>query len=136
MFPISEKKCKIFSGIFALNFCEFWHIFSCQKLAFLFPTKNCRPLLFMVPHCCMSHEERRKLAELGRKTFFLFFWRSTSNRRKRCLYQRNDLFFEITLKLDKKIRKFFSTYRGRLKSCGIFTLSLEHLHYFRHFCRR
>ena len=69
VFPISAKKCKkckIFSGIFALKFCEFRHFFSCQKPVFLFATKNRRQLWFT------RLEARRKLAEFRRRTFF--FW--------------------------------------------------------------
>ena len=40
VFPISAKKCEIFSGILALKFCEFWRFFSRQKPAFLFPAKT------------------------------------------------------------------------------------------------
>ena len=106
VFPISAKKCKIFSGIFALKFCKFWRFFSCQKAEFLFPAKNRRQLWFMAPHSGMSHKSRRKLAELKGKTFFLEI-----NKIDRCLRQRDDLFFfffffEITLKPDKKGENF------------------------------
>ena len=93
VFPTSAKKCKNFSGSFALIFCEFRCFFSHQKSAFLFPTKNRRQLRITAPRSCMSHEVCRKLAELRRRTFFfeistksekkmppsarwLFFWRS------------------------------------------------------------
>ena len=53
MFLMSAKKCEkyeIFSGIFALNFCEVRRFFSRQKPAFLFPTENRRQLRFVAPH--------------------------------------------------------------------------------------
>ena len=59
----------------------------------------------MAPHSRMSHEERRKLAELRQRTFF---------------------FLEGHIETGQKDEKLF----------GIFTLSLECLHYFRHFRRR
>ena len=105
--------------------------------AFLFPAKSRRQLRYPAPRSCMLHEACRKLAELRRRTFFSL--RSTQNQSKRCLCQRDNLFcfvLEITLKPDKKMRKFFSTDRGRLMSCGIFTLGLARTHYFRHFCRK
>ena len=73
VFPISAKKCKIFSGIFALKFCEFRRFFSRQKSAFLFPAKNRRQLWFTASCSGMSHKLRRKLAELRQRTFFFFF---------------------------------------------------------------
>ena len=109
VFPISVKKCekcKIFSGIFALKFCELWRFFSRQKPAFLFPAKNRRQPRFTAPCCGMSQKSRRKVAELRRRTFFSFFF-----------------FLEITFKPDENDEKIF----------GIFTLSLECSHYFRHF---
>ena len=70
VFPISAKKCEIFSSILALKFCEFRRFFSRQKMAFLFPAKNRRQLQFTAPRSSMSHEAHRKLAELRRRTFF------------------------------------------------------------------
>ena len=60
VFPISTKKCEIFSGIFALKFCEFRHF------CFLLKT------LLTVPRSVMSQKSRRKVAELRRSTFFFF----------------------------------------------------------------
>ena len=45
-------------------------------------------------------------------------------------------FFGDHNKSGQKDEKIFSTDGGRLKSCGIFTLSSERSHYFRHFRRR
>ena len=70
VFPINAKKCEIFSGIFALKFCEFRRFFSRQKPAFLFPAKNRRQLRFTASCSGMSHKLRRKLAELRQRTFF------------------------------------------------------------------
>ena len=72
VFPISTKKCEIFFGIFALKFCKFRRFFSRQKPAFLFPAKNRRQLRFTAPCSGISHKSRRKVAELGQKTFFFF----------------------------------------------------------------
>ena len=75
VFPISAKKCEkceIFSGIFALKFCEFRRFFSRQKPAFLFPAKNRRQPRFTAPPSGMSQKSRRKVAEIRRRTFFFF----------------------------------------------------------------
>ena len=73
VFPISAKKCEkceIFSGIFALKFCEFPRFFSRQKPAFLFPAKNRRQPRFTAFRSGMSQKSRRKVGELRRRTFF------------------------------------------------------------------
>ena len=75
VFPISTKKCEkceIVSSIFALKFCEFRRFFSHLKPAYLCPAKNRRQLQFTAPRSRMSHEARRKLAELRRRTSFFF----------------------------------------------------------------
>ena len=130
MFPISAKKCekcKIFSGIFALKFCKFRRFFSCQKPAFLFPTKNCRQLRFTMPRFGIYVAQIAEKSCRTQSKDLFFFWRSTLNWRKRCLHRRDDFFFfEITLKPDKNDEEIFD----------IFTLSLERSNYFRHFRRR
>ena len=76
VFPISAKKCEkceIFSGIFALKFCEFRRFFSRQKPAFLFSAKNLRQPRVTAPRSGMSQKSRRKVAELRPRTFFFFF---------------------------------------------------------------
>ena len=81
----------------------------------------------MAPRSCMSHEAHRKLAELRRSIFF-FFRDQLKIRKKDAFVSMMTFFFEITFKPDKKTRKIFSTNRGRLNSCSIFTLSLAHSH--------
>ena len=71
--PYKRKKIEIFSGIFALKFCEFWHFFSRQKPALLFPAQNHRQPRFTAPHSGMSQKSRRKVAEIRRRTLFFFF---------------------------------------------------------------
>ena len=72
----------------------------------------------------MLHKARRKFAELRRRTFFFFFVGGGDHHE---IGEKDaPFFFEITLKPDKKDEKLF----------GIFTLSLERLHHFRHFRRR
>ena len=85
VFPISAKKCEkceIFSGIFALKFCEFRRFFSRQKPAFLFPAKNLRQPRFTAPRSGMSQKSRRKVAELRRRPFFFFFFFLSGEQRK------------------------------------------------------
>ena len=128
--PVSAKKCEkceIFSGVFALKFWEFRRFFSHQKPAFLFLAKNLRQLRFTAPHSGMSRKSRRKVAEFRQRTFFF------EDQHK---IEEKDasmgaltfffFFFEIKLKPDKSEVKIF----------GIFRLSLERSHYFRHFRRR
>ena len=130
MFPISAKKCEIFSGIFALKFCEFQRFFSRQKPAFLFPAKNLRQSRFTTPRSGMSQKSRRKVAELRQRTFFFFFGEQRQTGEKNASIGVMTFFFffflEITFKPDKNDEKIF----------GIFTFSLERSHYFRHFRRR
>ena len=75
MFPISSKKCKIFFGIFALNFYEVWH--------FYFQTKTGIFVSCQKPQTAHTHEAHRKVADLrykkklppsARWPFFFFFW--------------------------------------------------------------
>ena len=76
MFPISAKKCEIFSDIFTLNFCEVRRFFSRQKLAFLFPVENRRQLQFTTPRPYLLHEASRILGYLQisqTNDFFFFF---------------------------------------------------------------
>ena len=129
--PMSAKKCKIFSGIYALKFCEFRRFFSCQKPAFLFLVKNHRKLRFAACRSGMSHKSQRKLAKLRQRTFFYFYFIFFGDQHKiggkdASVGAMTFFFLEITLKPDKKDKKIF----------GIFTLSLEQSHYFRHFRRR
>ena len=130
MFPISAKKCEkceIFSGIFALKFCEFWRFFSCQKPAFFFPPKtvDSRGSRRLALVCRRNREE--KLQKLDEGPFFLFGDQHEIGEKDAFIGVMTFFFFlEITFKPDKSDEKIF----------GIFTLSLECSHYFRHFRRR
>ena len=128
VFPISAKKCnkcEIFSGIFALKFCEFRRFFSRQKPAFLFPAKNRRQLQFTAPRSGMSQKSRRKVAELRRRTYFFFF------------------FLENNIKSEKKMPPsawwpfffFLRSHWNRTKMMRKFS-AFSRLHYFQHFRRR
>ena len=64
VFPISAKKCEIFSGIFALKFCEFRRFFSRQKPAILFPPKKRR---FFFPPKTIDSCSSRRLALVCRR---------------------------------------------------------------------
>ena len=116
------KKCEIFSGIFALKFCEFRRFFSRQKPAFLFPAKNLRQPRFTAPRSGMSQKSRRKVAELRRRTFFFFFFfgeqRKIGEKNASIGVMTFFFFLEITFKPDKNDEKIF----------GIFTLILERSH--------
>ena len=68
VFPISAKKCEIFSGIFALKFCEFRRFFSRQKPAFLFPAKNLRQPRFTYGASLWY------VAEIAEKKLLFFFF--------------------------------------------------------------
>ena len=72
----------------------------------------------------MSQKSRRKVAELRRRIFF--FGDQHKIGEKDASIGMMTFFLEITLKPDKNDEKIF----------GIFTLSLERSHYFRHFRRR
>ena len=131
MFPISAKKCEeceIFSGIFTLKFCEFRRFFSRQKPAFLFPAKNGRQPRFTAPRSGMLQKSRRKVTELRRKTFFFFFGDQHKSGEKDASIDVMTFFFLFWRSHlnQTKMMSFF----------GIFTLSLERSHYFRHFRRR
>ena len=73
----------------------------------------------------MTQKLRRKVAELRRKTFF-FGDQHKIGEKDASIGVMTFFFFKITLKPDKIDQKIF----------GIFTLSLERSHYFRHFCKR
>ena len=124
MFPVSAKKCekcKIHSGIFALNFCEVRRFFSCQKPAFLFSVENRRQLWFMVPRPYLLHKACRTLGYLWISQTDAFF------------FSGNDIERENKMPLKPKLeQKIVTTDQERLKSSGIFTLSSECSHHFRH----
>ena len=123
--PYKRKKVRNFFWHFCTEILRILAFFLPPKTGIFVSAKNRRQLRFTAACSGMSHKSRRKLAELRRRTFFFFINRKSE---KKCLHQRDDLFFflEITMKPNKKDEKNFS----------IFTLSLERLHYFQHFRRR
>ena len=108
VFPISAKKCEIFSGILALNYCEFRRFFSRQKLAFLFPAINLRQPRFTAPHSGMSRKSRRKVAEL--KTFFFGDQRKIGEKNASIGVMTFFFFLEIAFKPEKNDEKIWPKY--------------------------
>ena len=92
-----------FSSIFALKFCEFRCFFSRRKPAFLFTAKNQRQLRFMAPRSYMSHEVRKKLAELRRRTFFFADQIKTG--------QKNEKNFQPRSRTPQELRHFHIEFR-------------------------
>ena len=130
--PYKRKKSEIFSGIFALNFCEVRHFFSCQKLAFLFPAENRRQLQFVTPRPYLLHETSRILGYLriSQTDDFFFFLENNIKRENKMPLPAQRPFVWRKPKFEQNI---VATDREHLKSSRIFTLSSEHSHHFQHY---
>ena len=132
VFPISAKKCKIFSGIFAKSGIFIF----CQKSAFLFLAKHHEQLQlrFSALSSSMLHEACRKLADLKSMTFLFF-----GNCHK--VWEKDAFVSAMTFSFARRKWKFWQKIFAPLienafKSCGIFALNSKLSQYFWHLPRR